>query len=68
MNIDWQELVAQLETAGVTRSVMARVSGLSKSSLSELANIAGSQPRGSAAVALYELHRRRMKRHNRGKA
>lgn len=63
MNIDWQQLLADLESAGVKRADIGRACGLTRSSLCDLANKQGSQPKGAAAVALYEFHKRKMRKH-----
>lgn len=61
MQINWQILMDELERSGVKRPAITAACGLSKSSLSELASIPGSVPRGRAAVILYLMHKRKTK-------
>lgn len=55
--IDWQKLIQELEALGWTRQELADHSGISYSTLCDLANGRSAEPRGNAAVRLNDLHR-----------
>lgn len=58
MDIDWKERVLWCERAGLSRAEIAESCGLSYSSLGDLMRGATREPRGMAAVKLWQLSER----------
>ncbi|PPE74612.1 hypothetical protein C3942_07570 [Solimonas fluminis] len=58
MDIDWKERVLCCERAGLSRADIADFCGLSYSSLGDLMRGATREPRGMAAVKLWQLSER----------
>lgn len=57
--LTWQSRIRELQAAGLTLAEIGELTGLSTSSVGDIASGRSTQPRGDAAVALHELHKTR---------
>jgi len=64
----WAQRIRDLQSYGMTLQQIADQVGLATSSIGDIANERSEAPRGDAAVALYELHRRVARRQRKAAA
>jgi len=55
---EWSSKIRELESTGMTLVDIGRAIGLSTSSVSDIKRGASKEPRGMAAVRLFDLHKK----------